>query len=49
MDPPDKETCHFWVGRMPADMARGYFAENYDVEDREEAPLSPFAQDQGVT
>ena len=45
----DEETCHFWVGHLPRHVADGYFAENYDVEDRDEEPLSPFARDQGVT
>lgn len=48
MDDDRTETCHFWVGHVPQEVAGGYFAENYDVEDRDEEPLSPFARDQGV-
>ena len=44
----DKETSHFWVGRVPEQVAGEYFVETY-AKDREETPVSAFARDQGVT
>jgi hypothetical protein len=44
----DKETSHFWVGQFPELVAGEYFVETYSG-DREDAPISAFARDQGVT
>jgi hypothetical protein len=44
----DKETSHFWVGQVPEHIAGEYFVESQD-ENRENAPVSAFARDQGVT
>lgn len=41
------ETCHFWVGRVPEMIAGEYFVETYH-KDREESPVSRFAEDQGA-
>ncbi|MBY0458264.1 MAG: immunity 22 family protein [Gemmataceae bacterium] len=43
----DALASHFWVGHLPRELAATYFAEVYG-EDREDAPLSLFARDQGV-
>ena len=43
-----KETCHFWVGQVPENIAGNYFVETYN-EDCEDEPISSFARDQGVT
>jgi hypothetical protein len=42
----DTETCHFWVGQVPEEIASVYFQEKY-AQDREITPLSDFARDQG--
>ena len=44
----DTETCHFWVGDVPEETAGQYFVESWDDND-EDAPISAFARDQGVT
>src|SRR5262249_29916985 len=42
----DTQTCHFWVGNFPEEIAGNYFVENRSEDD---APISAFARDQGVT
>jgi len=42
----DTETCHFWVGNFPEEIAGNYFVEDRSEDD---APISAFARDQGVT
>lgn len=41
----NKETSHFWVGRLPEQVAGEYFVETYAEDD---TPVSAFARDQGV-
>lgn len=43
----EKQSCHFWVGQVPEQIAGEYFVEAYD-EDRDDAPVSAFARDQGI-
>jgi hypothetical protein len=43
----ETETCHFWVGNLPEEVARQYFVEESGEIENEE-PISAFARDQGV-
>ena len=43
----DDETSHFWVGNVPERIAGEYFVETHG-EDREDTPVSRFAEHQGV-
>ena len=43
----ETETCHFWAGHFPEEIAGQYFVETRN-EDDEGAPVSAFARDQGV-
>jgi hypothetical protein len=42
----DTETCHFWVGNVPEEIAGNYFVEDRSEDD---TPISAFARDQRVT